>query len=199
MKKILPVLLMLAVIGYILSTLSCRERVASRPGAEPTATTTPTAPPFFIYYYLDTPAEVAAVEVDGATASYTTNPVYSGTGCAQVNYSLTSTNASATFRFNISSSNFTGKIITAHVYIPAALHAADYQMQVWIMQPDFSGWKNTYYDLNSASITPDAWNTLTYTPVGVGEATVGEFGLQLELNGQPAISGSFYVDEVTVN
>lgn len=51
MKKILPVLLMTIVIAYMFSSLSCRERNASQPGAEPTATMTPTQRPASIVVF----------------------------------------------------------------------------------------------------------------------------------------------------
>ena len=199
MKKYLVVTVLTIIAVLSLAFLGCRQRSLGIPGVEPTATFTPTPPPYFLYYFLDSPAAVSAWTCDaGMTISYTTSQAYSGTGCAKVDYNMTGTTSIATFRANITVSNFTGKTITTHVYVPAALHAADYQMQVWFMTSGYS-WHNSTYDLNSAGVTPDAWNTFVFTPVGVGEGAVGSLGVQLEKNGQADISGSFYVDEVIVN
>lgn len=129
---------------------------------------------------------------------------YSGSYCAAIRYNLTAA-AGVIFGtydwFGISTDsdpmNLTGKTITAHVWVPAALTAGPYKLQIQILSDNYAIFGHTY-DLSTAA--GNAWNTFTYSPSpGVGEEKTRRVDIELIQWGGNPTDGTFYADGITIN
>jgi hypothetical protein len=73
-----------------------------------------------------------------------------------------------------------------------------YAVTIYIQAGAGWSWYNSWNVIDS-SYTGDAWNTFTYSPSGVGEDIIQAFGVQIQQNGAPDITGAtVYIDEITV-
>jgi hypothetical protein len=208
MKKLLPVLLVLTAIVYLSGILSCRERVASNPSSEPsatitqTATITPTATTLVIINDFETAGSLngwSLADTGFTSASQTTGTAdvapYHGAGCVGITCNFTGNYTLGTFKLDTSPSlDFTGKTISAHIYIPASMAGSNYVVTLFVLTGG-SLWSNSWTSLSGLTT---GWNTFTYSPSFTGINNVNRYGIQINQMTDPNISDTIYVDYITV-
>jgi hypothetical protein len=182
----------------------------STPTMTPTFTVTPTNTPIQLIYHFDSAAELGGgpgqwgtnYEPAFTTIDWTSDAAaqkYSGPGSVSVTVSFDgggSTTGGFAVGLNVTPPDLTGKLITVHMWLPSTMVGQPYQVEVYIWNSMYAEQKVTY-SLDSGSYTGNAWNTFTYSPVGVGEATVNYLAVRIVQNSGPNLTETIYIDEIT--
>jgi hypothetical protein len=214
MKKFFVVALVFAVAVALVAAMGCSNKATGPTDAQKTATAISaegTAIAGTAVYQEDFETNVGGFAIDTVTnsisdASLSTAKSYygsqsvaltmkevAGSQCAYVDKSI----------FSSPPTNWVGKTITMHVWVPAAVLASAVQYAFEISIQAGSGW-NTYNSWILTGIVADKWNTLTFVVPNNADTVAGidDVGFNIQEVGgctDMANSAVIYLDGISVN
>ncbi len=219
MKKVFGVAIVLAVVFALMASVSCTKSTPSSPAntattvpaATATATATTVVAPLYSYAFDTTMDSWSADSGFSAIsdASLSTTQVKQGTHSVAVTFTLTGGSQTMFDLKNFGGTvNIAGKTFTAWVWIPAALTADQYALELFVQGSDgtvggpWNKTDNNWLPGNSSGFTANAWNKITYVlPTDTATQAVQAIGFNMQQNGGANITSPtiLYIDDIEVN
>ena len=212
MKKFLSVVFALVLVCSLLSMVSCSKSSTTSPS--PTATTGPLYSQDFetsVGTWLPDNGVTQAINTTTAAPALSTTYASKGTHSVALTIQMAAGEQAAYVDKGIGGVvNWIGKTVTMHVWIPAALLTSTYAFEITVQGGTTWATSNSWIQPNGGvySLTPNAWNTLTYVIPAVSSVDgtssmvgIQSIGFNIQMNGGTAMANPavLYIDDVEVN